>query len=71
MIKKSFVTRQQIAEELGIDVKTFRCCLKRYNINLKPGLVPIGVAEEIKVVFGKFKLSEDSLKSGMKFDTTN
>jgi len=69
--EKSFITRQQIAEDLGIDVKTFRRCLKKYDIDLKPGLVPVGVADEIKEVFRKFKLSDASLKNGTDFDETN
>jgi len=71
MIEKSFVTRQQISEELGIDAKTLRLYLKKYDIDLKPGLVPVGVANEIKEVFRKFKLSAASLKNGTDFDETN
>jgi len=71
MIEKSFITRQQISEDLGIDVKTFRRCLKKYDIDLKPGLIPVGVAAEIKEVFRKFNQSATSVKNGTEFDTEN
>jgi hypothetical protein len=68
MIEKVFTTRQKIADELGIDVKTFRRCLRKLNIDLNPGLVPIGIANEIKKILKqKGSLSIHS-KNGMKFD---
>ena len=71
MKEKSFTTRQQLAEDLGIDVKTLRRCLQKYEIDLKPGLIPVGVADDIKEVLRKFRLSESSSNNGTKFDANN
>jgi hypothetical protein len=68
MKEKSFITRQEIAGELGIDVKTLRRCIKKYDIDLKPGLLPVGVANEIKEIFKKIKLPVTSLNIEGKFD---
>jgi hypothetical protein len=72
MIQKLFTTRQQIADNLGIDVKTFRRYLKKFDIDLKPGLMPVGVADEIMEIFKRFRLSDpSSLNNETKFDDKN
>jgi hypothetical protein len=68
MIEKVFTTRQKIADELGIDVKTLRKCLKKYNVDLKPGLVPQCVLEEIKEKFKLYKSSKVSAENGTEFE---
>lgn len=46
---KSFFTRQEIADELGIDPKTLRRRLKEEGIILEKGLIAAEKAKEIKV----------------------
>jgi hypothetical protein len=58
MSEKSFVTRQQIADDLGIDVKTLRRYLKKYDVKLKPGLVHVCKAVEIKEIFRNIRMSD-------------
>ena len=71
MNEKVFTTRQKIPPELGIDVKTLRKCLKKYNIDLKPGLVPQCVCEEIKEKLKLYKSAGISSENGTKFVDNN
>ncbi|MBE0674344.1 MAG: hypothetical protein IH591_06755 [Bacteroidales bacterium] len=48
-----FITRKELAEELHVDVKTLRSWIKRKNIILEQGLIPVLKVQEIKE---KFKL---------------
>lgn len=45
---KCFFTRQEIADELGIDPKTFRRRLQEEGIVLEKGLIPAEKVREIK-----------------------
>lgn len=50
---KYFITRKELAEELHVDVKTLRSWIKRKDILIDHGLIPILKVKEIKE---KFKL---------------
>ncbi len=48
-MSKYFFTRREIADELGIDPKTFRRRLNEYKIELGKGLIPSEKVKEIKL----------------------
>jgi hypothetical protein len=48
-MNKYFFTRKEIANELGIDPKTFKRRLMEVGISLKKGLIPAETVKEIKV----------------------
>lgn len=49
IMKVYFFTRKEIAEELRIDVKTFRRRLNEKGIFLEKGLIPAEKVKEIKI----------------------
>lgn len=67
-MEKLFKTRQEIARELGVDVKTLKRYLRNYEFELKPGLVPRGVADEIKEKIKIFRSSNISAENGTDFE---
>lgn len=48
-MKMYFITRKELADELGIDPKTLRHRLKEEGIMLEKGLIPAEKVREIKV----------------------
>ncbi len=56
MEKQKSKTRQQIADELGMSISTFRRWLKRNDIILPKGLV---IPAKQKLIYQKFYLDEE------------
>lgn len=58
-------TRQQIANEYGVDRKTFNNWLKRANLNVPSGLICPSATESIYNTFGhpNSKQSKKAIKS--------
>jgi len=48
-MNSSYVTRKEIARDLGIDLKTLRSKFKKAGIVLDKGLIPVGKVKEIKL----------------------